>query len=69
MAVTIQAKRMDDAVSNENEADCRYCLIMRRAPTDIVGSKVSQVIMNRVSRELHAKIQFPEEMNTDYESD
>jgi hypothetical protein len=32
---------------------CEHCLVMDSVLTDLVGTKVSRVIMSRVARELH----------------
>ena len=33
---------------------CEHCLVMGKVLTDLLGTKVSGVIMNRVTREVHS---------------
>jgi hypothetical protein len=38
---------------------CNHCAAMEQVLTDLVGSKVSRVIMKRVENELHAQSKTP----------
>lgn len=45
----------DDAAFSEMTIVCDHCRAMENVLTDLLGSKVSRVIMGRVTNELHGE--------------